>query len=209
MTSINSSSSSNNNGIINSSNLLENFIFPTTIESSSSSSYTVKDSSTHFQNTPKFNFLGDAYECEDSGRIKIEDNQLKKIVDSSSSEPDNNSSVFLDQQVSVFNYNTSNTNVPHAEVFNHASKYYKEGYVALQNAYQIGDKPFMLIRERSGGDKGTGGVHFIAIDGYEYIAPIVQEKMSTRKGILRMDTPSRNIRDKMNDVLKVRCLANQ
>jgi hypothetical protein len=61
----------------------------------------------------------------------------------------------------------------HAEVFNHASQYYQQGYTDLISAFQLSNStkplPFVMIRERSGGEDGTGGIHMIGIDGTGYL----------------------------------------
>jgi hypothetical protein len=222
-------------GILNQNDLLKNFLYRARL-SKDGDEFTYKvmpedstmasDAPTFDDsNKPTYSFLGPAFQCEPNKRIKNLDSHGKPQNSSSTTSyfvdpttENNKKYPFMDQQVTVtgdieaFGQEAAVTPgknsrivqgdetvderaeyIPHAEVFNNNIDLYTDGYVATLNAYQpSASVPCMLIRERSGGDKGTGGVHFIAIDGYSHIA----------------SADTRTIREKTNDVLKVRCLAN-
>jgi hypothetical protein len=108
----------------------------------------------------------------------------------------------LDQKI------TSDSDGIHAEIFNHQSNFYKKGYTDIVSAFQLSDPtnqdaplPFVLIRERSGGDSGTGGVHMIGLDGSGYLT-----MENATSGLPRdlQSLPRTQARE--NDILKMRAL---
>jgi hypothetical protein len=95
----------------------------------------------------------------------------------------------------------------HAEVFNHESDFYKDGYTDVVSAFQLSDPhngnaplPFVLIRERSGGDSGTGGVHMIGLDGTGYLTK------PSSGGFSKPLRSAPRTQERENDILKMRAL---
>ncbi|GMO13641.1 MAG: hypothetical protein Ta2E_03280 [Mycoplasmoidaceae bacterium] len=111
----------------------------------------------------------------------------------------------LDQKITV-----GTDNKVHAELFNHSSDYYKEGYTDIVSAFQLSEKssttplPYVLIRERSGGDDATGGVHMIGLDGTGYLSKASSTGFNTTA--LNSD-PWSQLRE--NDILKYRALTSE
>jgi hypothetical protein len=94
----------------------------------------------------------------------------------------------------------------HAEIFNHNSDFYQKGYTDIVSAFQLSDPnnsnaplPMVLIRERSGGDSATGGVHMIGLDGSGYLTMTTSALPKTLQSAPR--TQARE-----NDILKMRAL---
>jgi hypothetical protein len=110
----------------------------------------------------------------------------------------------LDQKI------TSDSDGLHAEIFNHQSDFYKKGYTDIVSAFQLSDPtnnnaplPFVLIRERSGGDAGTGGVHMIGLDGSGYLT---MDKDHTTSGLTKDLQTEPQSQARENDILKMRAL---
>jgi hypothetical protein len=105
---------------------------------------------------------------------------------------------------------TKDSNGVHAEIFNHESDFYKDGYTDVVSAFQLSDPnnanaplPFVLIRERSGGESGTGGVHMIGLDGSGYLTMASDTSTSHLPKVLQS---APRTQERENDILKMRAL---
>jgi hypothetical protein len=111
----------------------------------------------------------------------------------------------LDQKITE-----DSTGAVHAEIFNHNSDFYKDGYTDIVSAFQLSDPndsdaplPMVLIRERSGGDSGTGGVHMIGLDGAGYLT---MPSDAATSGLTKDLQSEPRTQARENDILKMRAL---
>lgn len=90
------------------------------------------------------------------------------------------------------------------EVFAHDSEFYNDSYSKVTSGYVMGDGtlPIALIKERGSDDGSGSGIHFIALDGYNYLKNTTDTWDS-------FDLPTyENIYTRNKDLIKFRCFQN-